>query len=113
MNKTRRQQLRKWLVDLEEIKSELESIVDDEQDYFDNMPENLQGSQRGMDAEEAIDHMSEAVSSIEEAIGIIEDIVYGGVIKWKRRILVCCLVFMGVLLTIIGPLAIVTFIKSH
>lgn len=75
MNKTRRQQLRKWLEDMENIKSELETICSDEQDYFDNMPENLQGSQRGMDAEEAIDQMNEAVSSIEDAISIIEEIV--------------------------------------
>lgn len=75
MNKIRRQQLRKWLEDMENIKSELEVIRDDEQDYFDNMPENLQGSQRGMDAEEAIEQMEEAVSSIEDAISIIEEIV--------------------------------------
>lgn len=75
MNKTRRQQLRKWLEDLESIKSELETICSDEQDYFDNMPENLQGGQRGMDAEEAIEQMEEAVSSIEDAISIIEEMV--------------------------------------
>lgn len=75
MNKTRRQQLRKWLEDMEEIKSELETICSDEQDYFDNMPENLQGSQKGMDAEEFIEQMEEAVSSIEDAISIIEEIV--------------------------------------
>ena len=75
MNKIRRQQLRKWLEDLEEIKNELETICSDEQDYFDNMPENLQGSQRGCDSEEAIEQMGEAVSSIEEAISIIEEIV--------------------------------------
>lgn len=75
MNKTRRQQLRKWLEDMENIKSELETICSDEQDYFDNMPENLQGSQRGMDAEEAIEQMEEAVSYIEDAISIIEEIV--------------------------------------
>jgi flagellar biosynthesis chaperone FliJ len=75
MNKTRRQQLRKWLEDMENIKSELETICSDEQDYFDNMPENLQGSQKGMDAEEFIEQMEEAVSSIEDAISIIEEIV--------------------------------------
>lgn len=75
MNKARRQQLRKWLEDLEEIKSELETIVDNEQDYFDCIPENLQSSQRACDSEEAIDQMNEAISSIEEAISVIEDIV--------------------------------------
>lgn len=75
MNKTRRQQLRKWLEDVENIKNELETICSDEQDYFDNMPENLQGSQRGSDSEEAIEQMEEAVSSIEDAISVIEEIV--------------------------------------
>ena len=75
MNKTRRQQLRKWLEDVETIKNELETICSDEQDYFDNMPENLQGSQRGSDSEEAIEQMEEAVSSIEDAISVIEEIV--------------------------------------
>lgn len=75
MNKIRRQQLRKWLEDMENIKGELETICSDEQDYFDNMPENLQGSQRGCDSEEAIEQMEEAVSSIEDAISIIEEIV--------------------------------------
>ena len=75
MNKTRRQQLRKWLEDMENIKGELETICSDEQDYFDSMPENLQGGQRGCDSEEAIEQMEEAVSSIEEVISIIEEIV--------------------------------------
>lgn len=75
MNNARRKQLNKWLKGIEVIKNELEAICSDEQDYFDNMPENLQGSQRGCDSEEAIDQMEEAVSSIEEAISIIEEIV--------------------------------------
>lgn len=75
MNKVRRKQLSKWLEDIEAIKNELESICSDEQDYFDNMPENLQGSQRGCDSEEAIEQMEEAISSIDEAISIIEEIV--------------------------------------
>ena len=75
MNKTRRQQLKKWLEDMENIKSELETICSEEQDYFDNMPENLQGSQRGCDSEEAIEQMEEAVSSIEDAISTIEEII--------------------------------------
>ena len=75
MNNTRRKQLRKWLEDIENIKSELESICSDEEEAFDNLPENLQGSDRGMAFEAAIDQMNEAVSSIEDAISIIEEIV--------------------------------------
>ena len=75
MNKNRRQQLRVWNQKAEGLKDELENILSDEQDYFDNMPENLQGSMRGSDSEDAIGQMEEAVSSLEEAIELIEEII--------------------------------------
>lgn len=75
MNKARKQQLRKWLQDMEAIKSELENILYDEQSYYDNVPENLQYSRRAEDSENAIEQMEEAVSSIEEAISTVEEIV--------------------------------------
>lgn len=88
MNKNRRKELMEWVKKAEnwaaqgeELKNKLEHICSDEQDYFDNMPENLQGSMRGMDAEEAIDAMNEAIESMgnaieaaEEAASCIEDI---------------------------------------
>lgn len=74
MNKTRRQQLAKWLQDMEKIKEELENILSDEQDYYDNIPENLQSSQRACDSEEVIEQMEEAVSSLEDAICIVKEI---------------------------------------
>ncbi len=88
MNKNRRKELMEWVRKAEEwaaqgegLKSELENICSDEQDYFDNMPENLQGGQRGMDAEEAIDAMNEAIDCMcnaieaaEEAASCIEEI---------------------------------------
>ena len=40
MNKLRRSQIEKVIAKIEEAKSELENIRDDEQDYFDNMPES-------------------------------------------------------------------------
>jgi chaperonin cofactor prefoldin len=75
MNKVRRQQLKKWLEDLENIKNELERIAEDEQEYYDNIPENLQNSERATDSEAAIDQMNEAVSSLEDVICIIEEIM--------------------------------------
>ena len=75
MNKMRRQQLRKLICELEGLKSKLEDIQWDEQDYFDNMPENLQGSVNGMNSEEAIDKMDDALSIFDEVIEAIEDII--------------------------------------
>ena len=80
MNKNRRKELMEWVKKAEnwaaqgeELKDVLENICSDEQDYFDNMPENLQGSQRGMDAEEAIDAMNEAIESMGNAIEAAEE----------------------------------------
>lgn len=75
MNKTRRQQLKELVEGINIIKNQLESILFDEEMYFDMMPENLQGSVNGMNSEESIDKMNEAIESIEEAIGLIEDII--------------------------------------
>lgn len=80
MNKIRRKMLVEWVKKAEEwatqgerLRDELENICSDEQDYFDNMPENLQGSMRGMDAEEAIDAINEAIESMNNAIEAAED----------------------------------------
>ena len=53
---------------LSAIKSEIEHILFEEENYFDNMPENLQGSMRGEEAEEAIEYLTEAVDAIESAL---------------------------------------------
>lgn len=80
MNKDRRKKLMEWAKKADawitrgnELKSELENICSDEQDAFDNMPENLQGSSRGMDSEEAIEVMNEAIESMENAIELAEE----------------------------------------
>lgn len=75
MNKNRRQQLREWIKKIDVIKSELEAILSDEEEYFDSVPENLQGSNNGMNSEEAIDKMNNAIVCIEEIIESIEEII--------------------------------------
>ena len=75
MNKSRRQQLRKLIEKMETLKSELEMIESDEQEYFDTIPENLQGSMNGMNSEEALDKMADAITCVEEAIEAIEEII--------------------------------------
>lgn len=44
MNKNRRQALKALMDQLEDIKSSIEEIQSEEEDYRDNIPENLQGS---------------------------------------------------------------------
>lgn len=75
MNKNRREKinmlkakLQSVQSELKQISSELSSILSEEQDAFDNMPEGLQSSYRGMCSEDAIDDMEEASEKLDEVI---------------------------------------------
>ena len=68
MNNSRRKELEKAVSLLEEAQSIIESCRDDEQDYLDNMPENLQCSEKHDVAENAVDCLNTACDSIEEVI---------------------------------------------
>lgn len=74
MNKERRKKISIQIAKINDIASALQELLDEEQDYYDNMPENLQGSLRGDAAEEAIDALTDAVSSLEDAAGTLEEI---------------------------------------
>ena len=76
MNKTRRKELTDVINGLNEMQdkddlyswiNDLENIKDDEEYYYDNIPENLQSSQRACDSEEAIDNLNEAISILNDA----------------------------------------------
>ncbi len=68
MNKQRRQKIRDVRKEIHNCKEDLQKILDEEQDYFDNMPENLQGSVRGSDSEDAIDTMESCIEDLENII---------------------------------------------
>lgn len=68
MNNVRRKQIERVIAKIEEVKSELVTIRDDEQDYYDNIPENLQGGERAMVSEEAIDYLDSAMDNLDDAI---------------------------------------------
>lgn len=73
MNKERRKQIAKVIDELQGLSVTIESIRDDEQDYFDNMPEGIQSSEKGERAEAATYALDMAYEAIEEAIGQLEE----------------------------------------
>lgn len=85
MNKQRRKELANIVtamenvstpVDIEElegIKSDIESVLMDEEFAFESMPEGLQYSMRGEASQEAQDNMNEAIDAIDEFISEYED----------------------------------------
>ena len=74
MNKERRMKISKIIQEIDNIKSRLQNILNEEESVFENMPENLQGSMRGEESEEAIDYMDEAIESLGNAIDQLEEI---------------------------------------
>lgn len=76
MNNQRRKKINEVKSLLKMSGEMLDKILNEEQDYFDNMPENLQGSMRGEDSEAAIESLEESIDAIGEAIGSLEEIVW-------------------------------------
>ena len=70
---------------IEELQQDIEDIAADEQDYLDNIPENLQGSERYEAGEEAVENL-------EAAIDWLDDIKTSAV-RCKRLISKSCKVF--------------------
>ena len=68
MNNKRRKEISKIVSTLEDVRDRLSEVVDEEQGAFDNMPESLQGSDRGCESEEAIDCLNDDLDSVESAI---------------------------------------------
>lgn len=75
MNEARRKELRKIMHGMKEVNRTLENVIADEEEALDAIPENLQGTDRYQNSEEAVDLMSDAQSSIEDAIEAIDDVL--------------------------------------
>ena len=48
-----------------DIKEELDSVLSEEQDYYDNMPESFQNGQRGEASQQAIDAIQQAIDELD------------------------------------------------
>ena len=75
MNDQRRKEIAKAIALLKDAYEIVNECASEERDYFDNMPESLQSSDKGQNAEEAADTLDEVVSNIECAIEDIESVI--------------------------------------
>lgn len=66
MNKQRRKQIEKLEEQFQALIQELEEILNDEQEYLDSIPENLQGGERYSNSENAIAELEEAKQYFED-----------------------------------------------
>lgn len=82
MNRERRKQIEEILTKLQDIQSDLESLKDDVQDvadmeqgYLDNMPENLQNSEKAERTRKVIDELVYGIEELENAYSSVEQTI--------------------------------------
>ena len=75
MNKARRCSIEKAVDNMDTIKQILEDILDEEQEYYENIPENLQCSERALSSQDAIEYILEAIENLDCAISGLTDAI--------------------------------------
>lgn len=74
MNKERRNRISVVNSRLNVLAEELEHIKEEEGYYYDNTPENLQGSMRAEESEDIIDILDEVTEHIREVVDQLREI---------------------------------------
>lgn len=72
MNKQRRDRLREAIKQLRNASTIVDEVYNKEEDSLDNIPENLQTSERFEKMENAVDNLNEAIERIDEARELVE-----------------------------------------
>ena len=68
MNNTRRKHLRDLIEKMEGIKSEIEEIRTEEEEYYNNMPEAFPDGDKGDRAQTVIEYLDEAMTAAGDVI---------------------------------------------
>lgn len=72
MNNYRRKDIANIIQQLEELKEQITNVMSEEQEYYDNIPENLQMSEKAENSQNAISELENAECSIDEAISSLQ-----------------------------------------
>ena len=76
MNKERRKALKEIIETLESIKDiDLSTLLAEEEEYRDNIPENLQCSEKYDASANSCDSLDQAIGNIEDAICFIQEAI--------------------------------------
>ena len=75
MNSERRERLRESINNLRRAESIIDTVLEQEKEALDNIPENLQSSDRSVSMESAINYLEDAISNVQEAIDNTENAV--------------------------------------
>ena len=75
MNANRRKQVKVAMGQLEMLMASIEGIRDEEQDYYDNMPEAIQVGVKGDKAQEYIDSLDDCFNELESVSYSLADVL--------------------------------------
>lgn len=73
MNRARRKRLDSIIEELEELQQEIATVLEEEQEAFDNLPESFQEGERGQTMQEAIDNLENVDTDIENIIETLRE----------------------------------------
>ena len=74
MNNKRRKRIENIISKLEDLSVEIEEVMNEEQEAFDNLPEPIQCSDRGEQMEGYISSLDYAMNYVSDAISSLEEI---------------------------------------
>lgn len=74
MNKARRKRIENIISKLEDLSVEIEEVMNEEQEAYDNLPEPIQYSERGENMEGYISSLDDAMNYVSDAISSLEEI---------------------------------------
>ena len=75
MNKARRKMLEGIINNLELQKDSLESVCEEEQEAYDNLPEGIQYSERGEAMSDNVNDMESVASDLEDIITTLQEVL--------------------------------------
>lgn len=75
MNKERRAEITKAVSLMQDALGIIETVAGEEREYYDNMPEAMQGGEKGEKADEDAGNLEQAQSNLEEDISNLESMI--------------------------------------
>lgn len=75
MNKSRRKQIENIQSRILDLKDELETVRNEEQEAYDNLPESFQDGEKGEKMNNALENLDYAYSSLEEIEEYLEEAI--------------------------------------
>lgn len=75
MNKERRKKIEVIKDSFLDLQEDLQALLDEEQEAYDNLPESLQESEKGERMSSSIENIDSAMSSLGEVIEFLDELI--------------------------------------